>query len=291
VVFFAGFRRGPKTSFEAVRNEELKKKGATEMTDTRLLVRVDAEIAEQHLLKHPFYQDWQAGKLNREDLRLYAAQYYRHVEAFPVHLRTLALRSTGALRELILENLAEEENPRAPHAKLWGDFATAVGVTEEQLRSSAPLPGTRRLLQAYAETCRERSLEEAVAALYAYEAQVPEIATSKIDGLRRHYGICSPEALAYFEVHQEADRMHRAAWRRWLETSEQDSEGADGVVATAKEALGVLWSALDDIQGSDVLGRAKTFPPNRNTNGELSPGVGAEPWVVVEAPQHNQPRN
>jgi hypothetical protein len=27
-------------------------------------------------------QDWQAGKLSREALQLYAAQYYRHVEAF-----------------------------------------------------------------------------------------------------------------------------------------------------------------------------------------------------------------
>jgi hypothetical protein len=30
-----------------------------------LLVRLDAAIAEKSLLKHPFYQDWQAGKLSR----------------------------------------------------------------------------------------------------------------------------------------------------------------------------------------------------------------------------------
>ena len=53
------------------------------MSNTQLLEKIDAAIAEKNLLKHPFYQDWQAGKLSRESLQLYAAQYYRHVDAFP----------------------------------------------------------------------------------------------------------------------------------------------------------------------------------------------------------------
>ena len=66
------------------------------MAQTHLLDRLDAAIAEKNLLNHPFYQDWQAGKLNRESLQLYASQYYRHVEAFPKHLRVLAARATIA---------------------------------------------------------------------------------------------------------------------------------------------------------------------------------------------------
>jgi len=49
------------------------------MSNTRLVDKIDAAIAEKNLLNHPFYQDWQAGKLSRESLQLYAAQYYRHV--------------------------------------------------------------------------------------------------------------------------------------------------------------------------------------------------------------------
>src|SRR5712691_9180630 len=94
-----------------------------------LLARMDAAIAEKSLLKHPFYQDWQAGKLSREALQLYAAQYYKHVEAFPKHLRVLAARTEGPLRDTVMENLAEEENSSAPHPKLWRDFAAAVGVS------------------------------------------------------------------------------------------------------------------------------------------------------------------
>jgi pyrroloquinoline quinone (PQQ) biosynthesis protein C len=40
------------------------------MANAELVDRLDAAIAEKHLLKHPFYQDWQAGKLSRQSLQL-----------------------------------------------------------------------------------------------------------------------------------------------------------------------------------------------------------------------------
>src|SRR5260370_29449943 len=112
------------------------------MAKTELLARLDAAIAEKNLLKHPFYQDWQAGKLSREALQLYAAQYYRHVEAFPKHLRVLAARTEGPLQGLIRENLAEEEDPAGPHPKLWRDFSAAGGGGEGDITSWPPPPAT-----------------------------------------------------------------------------------------------------------------------------------------------------
>src|SRR5882724_8532177 len=101
------------------------------MANAELLNKIDAAIAEKSLLKHPFYQDWQAGKLSREALQLYAAQYYRHVQAFPKHLRVLAARTEGPLRAIVQENLQEEEDPDGPHPKLWRDFDAAVGVAPD----------------------------------------------------------------------------------------------------------------------------------------------------------------
>jgi pyrroloquinoline-quinone synthase len=215
------------------------------MSNTELLARLDAAIAEKSLLKHPFYQDWQAGKLSRSALQLYAAQYYRHVEAFPKHLRVLAARAEDGLRKIVQENLAEEENPNHPHPKLWRDFATAVGVDEDHISSCPALPGTQAVVETFREICGERPVAEAVAALYAYEAQVPEICTTKIDGLRRFYGIDKPEDLAYFSIHEEADKAHREAWRGWLAEHAHGSE--DEIVATAKGALNALWGALDAV--------------------------------------------
>ena len=215
------------------------------MPRTELLAKLDAAIAEKHLLNHPFYQDWQAGKLSREALQLYAAQYYRHVEAFPKHLRVLAARTEGPIRDVVLENLEEEENPSQPHPKLWRDFAAALGVSEDDITCCPALPGAQAVVETFREIVGDRSVAEAVATLYAYEAQVPEIAATKIAGLKQFYGVSSREGLAYFEVHEEADKAHRAAWRNWLL---EHAEGSDEeILATANEALDSLWGVLDAV--------------------------------------------
>ena len=215
------------------------------MSNTQLLDKIDAAIAEKNLLNHPFYQDWQAGKLSRESLQLYAAQYYRHVEAFPKHLRVLAGRADESLKPVVMENLAEEENPAASHPQLWRDFAAALGVSEEDITSTPSLPGTQNVVHTFRDICANRSIPEAVAALYAYEAQVPEIATTKIEGLNRFYGINDSKETAYFSVHEEADKAHRAAWRNWLEQNASGNE--EQILSSTKEALNALWGALDAV--------------------------------------------
>ena len=218
------------------------------MSNTPLLDKIDAAIAEKSLLKHPFYQDWQAGKLSRESLRLYAAQYYRHVEAFPTHLRVLAARADESLKSVVLENLAEEENPARPHPQLWRDFGAALGVSEDDITNAPSLPGTQNVVHTFRDICANRSVAQAVAALYAYESQVPEIATTKIDGLNRFYGIGDAKGTAYFSVHEEADKSHREAWRNWLiENAAADSASEDQILASTREALNALWGALDAV--------------------------------------------
>lgn len=210
-----------------------------------LVTALDALIQKHHLLQHPFYQAWTKGTLDRASLQLYAAQYYKHVEAFPQHLRRLATRTEGELRSLIEENLAEEENPRLPHPKLWRDFAASLDVDGATLDSTQPLPGTQALVDTFQQISEQGTPTEAVAAFYAYESQVPEIATRKIDGLRRFYDITEPRSLAYFAVHEEADVRHRQAWRTWL--TKQSGVDTEAVLHGAERALRALWGALDAV--------------------------------------------
>lgn len=105
-----------------------------------LLNSLDALIEKYSLLKHPFYRTWTEGKLSRESLQLYAAQYYQHVRAFPDNLRRLAARTSGKLQELVNENLAEEVDPAAPHPlRCRAHLEGAVG--RARCRLSGTLPG------------------------------------------------------------------------------------------------------------------------------------------------------
>jgi pyrroloquinoline-quinone synthase len=206
---------------------------------------LDLLIEKHHLLKHPFYRAWTEGKLSKESLELYAQQYYQHVRAFPENLKQLEGRTTGSICKLVRENLAEELHPAAPHPALWRQFAHSLGVTDKALDSAQPLPGIAALLDTFDEVAAQGTVAQAIAAFYVYEAQVPEIATQKISGLRRFYGITDPQALAYFAVHEEADVRHRAAWREWLANQKDVDDVA--VLCAAQRSLKALWGALDAV--------------------------------------------
>jgi pyrroloquinoline-quinone synthase len=210
-----------------------------------MLDAIDALIEKYHLLKHPFYKAWTEGTLSKESLQVYAEQYYQHVRAFPENLKQLANRADVSLTEIVEDNLAEELDPAAPHPVLWRQFAHSLGVNDAQIDGARPLPGVAALLDTYDEIVSQGSMAQAVAAFYVYEAQVPEIATQKISGLRRFYDITEPKALAYFGVHEEADVRHRAAWRDWL--AEQKLTDTFDVLCAAERSLKALWGALDAV--------------------------------------------
>jgi pyrroloquinoline-quinone synthase len=160
-------------------------------------------------------------------------------------LRVLADRADETLKPVVLENLAEEENPDGPHPQLWREFAAALGVGEEDITNAPSLPGTQHVVHTFRDICANRPVAEAVAALYAYEAQVPEIATTKVAGLNQFYGINDAKGTAYFTVHEEADKAHRDAWRNWL--MEHATLDHEQILASTKEALNALWGALDSV--------------------------------------------
>ncbi len=78
-----------------------------------------------------------------------------------------------------------------------------------------------------------------VAAVYAYEAQVPRVAQAKIDGLRANYGIEDRPALSFFEVHAALDVEHSAAERAIVGAT--TGEDADLAVEAARDALDAWW--------------------------------------------------
>jgi pyrroloquinoline-quinone synthase len=234
----------------AIRGYPKKLRQKTEMAKNRVPARtmldsLDDLIAEHHLLKHPFYQAWTEGKLSRESLQLYAEQYYQHVRSFPENLKEVAGRASGPLADLVKENLAEELDPAGTHPELWRRFAQSLGVSDEALDGARPLPGIAALLDSYDEVSSQGTMTQAIASFYAYESQVPEIATQKISGLRQFYNVTEPQALAYFAVHEEADVRHRAAWRAWL-AGQKDAD-AFGVLCSAERSLKALWGALDAV--------------------------------------------
>ncbi len=211
------------------------------------LEEIDNDIAEKHLLKHPFYLAWTLGELSKEALTDYAQQYYHHVAAFPTYLSAVhAHCDHQATRKQLLNNLIDEEAGSPNHPELWKKFADGLGVEDADRAQTEKQPETKNLINTFRSVCGQRSTAEGLAALYAYESQIPSICESKIDGLKKHYGFTKPEHYEYFTVHIGADREHSAAEREML-SRHLDAHNFESVKVSVNRVLDALWNMLSGV--------------------------------------------
>lgn len=207
---------------------------------------LDSLAWEFSLLKHPFYQQWTAGELTLERLRNYAAQYYRHVAAFPRYLSALHSRCDDLpTRQALLENLIEEEGGAENHPDLWLRFAAALGLEREDVLAAKPLPAAGALVETFTHLTREAPFPAGLAALYVYESQVAEVAAVKIDGLKRFYGIADEAGLKFFAVHREADVHHARTIARLIERQSETAQDVPAMLEAGGAALRAVWNLLD----------------------------------------------
>lgn len=212
------------------------------------LETLDALVAEKHLLKHPFYVLWSEGKLTREHIREYAISYYPHVAAFPTYVSGVHSGCDDpSLRRELLENLVEEEGGPDNHPALWRRFAVALGGAETDLSIQPRTPEVAAAIAEFRRSTREGSVAEGLAALYAYESQIPEISRTKREGLAAFYGIDEAEAVRFFTVHEEADVWHRRVEREALGRVAATEEDRQKALAAAGRCLDALNRALDGV--------------------------------------------
>jgi pyrroloquinoline-quinone synthase len=223
------------------------------MNPSEFFEQLEARIAKYDLLCHPFYEAWSAGELTRDDLRDYAQGYYHHVAEFPSYLAEFAIRLDECeLRRAVLANmrdeLGQEKNGSGrSHADIWRDFGEGMGASRD-MRGHTPVPEIKQLINHFHHVASEGTPAEALAAFYAYESQVPDVAKEKERGLRAMYG-ADDKTCGYFTLHAAADMYHSRVWREQLEKQiEASPEVAKKAIAAAEDAAKALWRALDGIE-------------------------------------------
>jgi pyrroloquinoline-quinone synthase len=224
------------------------------METKAFLSLLDERIHQYDLLCHPFYKAWSAGELTHDDLREYAEDYYPHVDAFPGYLAQLGVRlEEGELRRAVLANMTDEKGgedsfgePERSHSELWLDFVEGVGGSRIPKRRT--VGEVRKLISWFHRVASEGTPEEALAAFYAYESQVPRLAQEKDRVLRELYG-AGEKTRGYFTLHATADVHHANVWRTQLEKRvKANPETAQKALAAAERAAKALWTVLDGFE-------------------------------------------
>ena len=221
------------------------------LTDEKFISEVNSVIAKKSMLDHPFYQTWNEGTLSKYELQEYAKQYYHFVKHFPrfvscVHSNCEDVKT----RKILLENLADEEGYKTgieDHPKLWMNFAESLGLTEEEVKNAKPIREVEDMVDGMYELTRSPEFTLGLASLYAYESQVPAISRTKIDGLKKFYGIDSEKAIEFFAVHEEADVYHSKDEMDIMIKNNFSLEDQKRLINTVDESATLMWNFLDGV--------------------------------------------
>jgi pyrroloquinoline-quinone synthase len=210
-------------------------------------------VMEYSMLKHPFYVAWTEGKLSKDVLAEYAKQYYAHVRAFPTYVSGVHSRCEEvSIRRQLLENLIEEERGEDNHPELWLRFAEGLGVAREDVMAAELLPSTVDSVRGLRWLTQSDDYREGLAALLAYESQIPEVAQTKREGLKKFYAVDDERAVSFFRVHESIDVLHQQIEMQILEEQCESPADQSKAIASARDAAKALWSFLDGVTAAYV---------------------------------------
>src|SRR5260370_19452544 len=110
------------------------------MTDAKQLVqqiRRQLKALDERIVRHPYLEALELGRVERDKLKVFAEQQYHIVGSDLRSVAILLARHGDLPSRSYLLNLLQGENAAVDALK---EFALALGMREEELKASEPLP-------------------------------------------------------------------------------------------------------------------------------------------------------
>ena len=218
-----------------------------------LLARIEAR---RTFGGHPLWHAIADGKLDREQMKLFAVQFFLQVREFPRAVSAMHANCPFADERMALaESVYEEETGRIsganrPHPEIFISFGEALGLSRIELTEGRPLPATRALIDWFELSTKQRSFIEAAAAIsLAAEGQVPGAFGPLARRLQQHYGL-SREAVEFWDVHEIADAEHSAVGDHIVVRHATDAATQARVRDALQHSLDAWWQFFDGIQAA-----------------------------------------
>jgi pyrroloquinoline-quinone synthase len=209
---------------------------------SNLIDQINFEIEKHSLLKHDFYQLWQEGKLTLDHLAGYSKEYFQMVKIVPSLVKNVLEHNVENKYQASIQNTLEDE---LTHIEPWINFSTSLNVDKNELLNYSPDGLTKQSINNMLEISKS-SFEESVAALYALEKELPKISETKLDGLKKFYGITGDKSNEYFNIHKEIDIYHSKVWENILK--ETSFEKKDKILNSVKVSLEAQNMLLDSVK-------------------------------------------
>jgi len=206
---------------------------------------------------HPFHLLMNAGRLDRPQIRRWAANRFYYQVNIPIKDAAILSNCPDVVvRRRWIQRIVDHDGEAEGQGGIeaWLRLAEAVGLSrEEALDERHVLPGVRFAVDAYVTFARTRPWIEGVAASLT-ELFAPDLMRERVAAFERHYGWVDPAGLEYFRTRlQQAPRDAAYALdlvTRYCRTREQQERA----LAALEFKCDVLWSLLDAIHYPDEYG-------------------------------------
>ncbi|MDC1067897.1 hypothetical protein OAQ99_01920 [Candidatus Kapabacteria bacterium] len=162
------------------------------------------------LLDHPFYQAWTKGEITKEQLSKYHASYREFIKEMPNYWQKIidGFEDNSTFGARVVSDEKE-------HIGLW-----------EQWQSKLPTTDGFPSMDDINSELQQMNTSELLGAIQAFETQQPEVAITKKEGLKEHYGYEDAE-LIYFDDHME-EEAHIAFGKSLAKRYANDSDYKKG---------------------------------------------------------------
>ena len=110
-----------------------------------------------------------------------------------------------------LKSVKTSRDEEREHVQPWLDFSSGLGLIKDQVSEYS---GESKVNEAVKklEKLSSNSLMNGVSMMYSFEKQLPEISTTKIEGLKKFYDVNDENAINYFKIHEKVDIKHAKLW-------------------------------------------------------------------------------
>jgi pyrroloquinoline quinone (PQQ) biosynthesis protein C len=203
------------------------------------------------------------GELTKDGGRVFISQFSHFTRNFPRWLAAVASNCPlPDARKFLAGNIYEEEvgpGGQGSHYDLLLRQGEALGLTREEIETTAPFPTTAIAVDALDSICRNRSWLEGLAATTGLEcindpplrAEAGVIILNDVRAWR-HLGL-NDQQLKSRTIHMEEDEKHVETGLRLLADYARSEEAAEKAVSAAREATFAFRMLMEGI-GRAALG-------------------------------------
>jgi len=208
--------------------------------------------------KHPFHRLMNEGRLNREQLQLWAANRFYYQKNIPIKDALLLARCPLLeVRRLWVQRIHDHDGSGDDLGGIekWLRLGEAVGLRREDLYSDRfLLPAVRFAVDAYLHFVGSRPWIEGVAASLT-ELFAPTLMTQRLAAFEKHFPWIDPKALDYFRSRPPLARRDSEHGMALVLAHCQSRPEQERAVAALRFKCDLLWAQLDALHYDCIAGQ------------------------------------